>query len=43
MSYNIWMTLAGKQREEAPMRGAAYDQDKDRPIVDPTPSAVPAE
>nr|WP_247714766.1 cytochrome-c oxidase, cbb3-type subunit I [Qipengyuania psychrotolerans] len=43
MSYNIWMTLAGKQREEAPMRGASYDQDKDRPIVDPTPSAVPAE
>ena len=43
MSYNIWMTLAGKQREEAPMRGAAYDEAKDRPIVDPTPSAVPAE
>lgn len=43
MSYNIWMTLAGKQREEAPMRDAAYDEEKDRPIVDPTPSAVPAE
>ena len=43
MSYNIWMTLAGKQREEAPLRDAAYDPQADRPIVQPRPEAVPAE
>ncbi len=43
MSYNIWMTLAGKLREEAPLRDAAYDAEADRPIVADRPSAVPAE
>ncbi|WP_271078499.1 cytochrome-c oxidase, cbb3-type subunit I [Aurantiacibacter sp. MUD61] len=43
MSYNIWMTLAGKQREEKAMIEAAYDPEKDRPITDPEPTAVPAE
>ena len=43
MTYNIWMTLAGKQREEAPLRDAAYDPQADRPIVQPRPEAVPAE
>ncbi|MBH5321786.1 cytochrome-c oxidase, cbb3-type subunit I [Aurantiacibacter sediminis] len=43
MSYNIWMTLAGKQREEKAMIDAAYDPEKDRPITDPEPTAVPAE
>ncbi|WP_198507713.1 cytochrome-c oxidase, cbb3-type subunit I [Qipengyuania seohaensis] len=43
MTYNIWMTLAGKLRDEAPMRDAAYDAEKDRPIVDTPTSAVPAE
>ena len=43
MSYNIWMTLAGKLRDEAPMRDAAYDAEKDRPIVETPTSAVPAE
>ncbi len=39
MSYNVWMTLAGKLRDEAPMRDAAYDPEADRPL----PAAVPAE
>ncbi|MFK4003147.1 cytochrome-c oxidase, cbb3-type subunit I [Qipengyuania sp. NPDC077563] len=42
MTYNIWMTLAGKLREEMPLRDAAYDPQADRPIVN-QPSAVPAE
>ena len=42
MSYNIWMTLAGKQRVEKPLNDAAYDPEADRPIVN-QPSAVPAE
>ncbi|MCA0979311.1 cytochrome-c oxidase, cbb3-type subunit I [Qipengyuania flava] len=42
MTYNIWMTLAGKLREEKPLRDAAYDPQADRPIVN-QPSAVPAE
>lgn len=43
MTYNIWMTLAGKLRDEAPMRDATYDEEADRPIVQPSPEAVPAE
>lgn len=43
MTYNIWMTLAGKQRDEAPLQDAAYDETADRPIVEPRPQAVPAE
>nr|WP_230293187.1 cytochrome-c oxidase, cbb3-type subunit I [Croceicoccus sp. Ery5] len=39
MSYNFWMTLAGRLRDEAPMRDAAYDPQTDRPL----PAAVPAE
>jgi cytochrome c oxidase cbb3-type subunit I len=39
MSYNFWMTLAGRLRDEAPMRDAAYDPQADRPL----PAAVPAE
>lgn len=39
MVYNMWQTLAGKLREEAPMRDAAYDPQADRPIT----TAVPAE
>jgi cytochrome c oxidase cbb3-type subunit 1 len=35
MTYNIWMTLAGRLREEAPMTDAAYDPAADRPIVAP--------
>ena len=43
MTYNIWMTLAGRQRAEAPLKDAAYDEEADRPIVPPRPQAVPAE
>jgi len=32
---NVWMTIAGKLREEAPMRDAAYDAEADRPIIAP--------
>ena len=39
-AYNVWMTIAGKLREEAPLNDAAYDAEADRPI---TPAAVPAE
>ena len=38
MVINVWMTIAGKLREEAPMSDAKYDPEADRPIV-----AVPAE
>ncbi len=43
MSYNVWMTLAGRLRDEAPMTDAAYDAEKDRPIVQPALASVPAE
>ena len=33
MSYNVWMTLAGRQRAEAPLTDAAYDPAADRPII----------
>jgi cytochrome c oxidase cbb3-type subunit 1 len=30
---NIWLTIAGRQRVEEPLRQAAYDPAADRPIV----------
>ena len=33
MIYNMWQTLAGKQREEAAMTDAAYDPEADRPAI----------
>lgn len=33
MTYNVWMTLAGRLRSEAPMSDATYDPDGDRPIL----------
>ena len=39
MAWNIWMTIAGKRRVEAPMSTAAYDPLRDRPFRQP---AVPA-
>ena len=33
MIYNVWQTLAGKQREEAAMTDAAYDPALDRPAI----------
>jgi cytochrome c oxidase cbb3-type subunit 1 len=38
MVYNVWMTIAGKLREEAPMTETPYNAEADRPIA-----AVPAE
>jgi cytochrome c oxidase cbb3-type subunit 1 len=42
MAYNIWMTIAGKQRAEAPMGDTAHDEAADRPILH-EPAAQPAE
>ena len=33
MVWNIWHTIAGRQRSEAPMSSAAFDPAKDRPIM----------
>ena len=33
MVWNVWQTIAGKLREEAPMSTAAFDPVKDRPLV----------
>jgi len=41
MTYNIWMTIAGRQRVEVPMSDAAYDEIADRPIVDGPRGAQP--
>ncbi|MEZ5654694.1 MAG: cytochrome-c oxidase, cbb3-type subunit I [Sphingobium sp.] len=38
MVVNVWMTIAGKLREEKPMTETPYDEAADRPLV-----AVPAE
>ncbi len=43
MVWNVWMTIAGKQRVEAPLDDAAYDPDLDRPLPARQPHAVPAE
>ena len=33
MAFNIWMTIRGKLRDEAPLTGAAYDEARDRPVA----------
>ena len=33
MAFNVWQTIAGKLRQEAPMRQANYDPAADRPLV----------
>jgi cytochrome c oxidase cbb3-type subunit 1 len=33
MVWNIWMTIAGKLRSEAPLADAAFDPASDRPVV----------
>jgi cytochrome c oxidase cbb3-type subunit 1 len=38
MVVNVWMTIAGKVREERAMTETPYDPEADRPVV-----AVPAE
>ncbi len=40
MAYNIWMTIAGHLRVEAPMGDTAHDEAADRPLP---PQAQPAE
>jgi cytochrome c oxidase cbb3-type subunit 1 len=42
MVYNIWMTIAGRQRVEAAMGETIHDAEKDRPIVQ-QPALAPAE
>jgi cytochrome c oxidase cbb3-type subunit 1 len=42
MVWNIWMTILGKQRDEAPMGDLAYDDTGDHPILPPH-QAQPAE
>ncbi len=44
MVWNIWMTIAGKLRDEAPLTDAAFDPAKDRPLPAPAAANVaPAE
>ncbi len=43
MTFNIWMTIAGKLREEKPMTETPYDPARDRPIMAPQPVPVAAE
>ena len=42
MAFNIWMTIAGRLREEAPMGETAHDETADRPLPVPA-NAEPAE
>jgi len=42
MVVNVWRTIRGDLREEAPMSDAPFDPAKDRPIVD-QPQTAPAE
>ncbi|MGY6551443.1 MAG: cytochrome-c oxidase, cbb3-type subunit I [Erythrobacter sp.] len=42
MSYNVWMTIAGKLRDEAPLGDTPHDEAADRPILAPS-QAQPAE
>ncbi len=41
MAINVWQTIAGKLRDEEPMRQASYDAAADRPLL--PANAVPAE
>ncbi|CAH0496297.1 cytochrome-c oxidase, cbb3-type subunit I [Novosphingobium sp. CECT 9465] len=40
MTVNVWRTILGHYREEAPMRDAAFDPAKDRPITHAAPAAA---
>ena len=33
MAYNVWMTVAGRLRSEAPMTETSYNADADRPLA----------
>ena len=41
MTFNIWMTIAGKLRDEKPMTETPYDPAKDHPIVQATVFPTP--
>ncbi len=43
MVVNVWMTIAGKVREERPMTETPYDAEADRPIVGAPAAIQPAE
>jgi cytochrome c oxidase cbb3-type subunit 1 len=32
---NVWRTILGHERQEAPLRSAPYDADADRPVLAP--------
>jgi len=40
MVWNVWMTIAGKQRVEVPFGDASYDPHADRPLVAPELAAA---
>jgi cytochrome c oxidase cbb3-type subunit 1 len=40
MVWNVWMTIAGKQRDEAPLGAASYDPQADRPLTAPELAAA---
>ncbi|OYZ42212.1 MAG: peptidase S41 [Novosphingobium sp. 16-62-11] len=40
MTVNVWRTILGHQRAEAPMSDAPYDPEKDRPVVAAAPAAA---
>lgn len=40
MTVNVWRTILGHSRVEAPMRDAPYDPEKDRPVVAAAPAAA---
>jgi cytochrome c oxidase cbb3-type subunit 1 len=41
MAFNVWMTIAGRLREEAPLSDAPYDPQKDRPLPAAGPTLQP--
>ena len=43
MAFNIWMTVLGKLREEAPMGETAHDETVDRPLPVPAPALAAAQ
>ncbi len=43
MAFNIWMTIAGRLREEAPMGETAHDETADRPLPVPAPALAAAQ
>jgi len=42
MVFNMWMTIIGRQRVEAPMGETIHDADRDHPIAQ-QPTLAPAE